>query len=306
MNIDLTGLSTETVNPKSENLSSMSIEQAISLMNEEDYQAVRCVGEQKAMITKVIEKTSKALCSGGRIIYVGAGTSGRLGVLDAVECPPTFGVDYNKVIGLIAGGDNAFVKAKEGAEDSKEQGAAALEEIELSSLDCVIGIAASGRTPFVIGALEYAMQTGAATAALVCNKNSEIARLVPDTIEAVPGPEVLTGSTRLKAGTATKLVLNMISTISMVQAGKVFKNYMVDVKTTNEKLVQRAKNMIQAVTGCSAQRAADLLEESGRHVKTAIIMELTDTTKEDADALLQENQGHIDRVLQAMGKSVQL
>lgn len=306
MNIDLTGLSTETVNPKSENLSSMSIEQAISLMNEEDYQAVRCVGEQKAMITKVIKKTSKALCSGGRIIYVGAGTSGRLGVLDAVECPPTFGVDYNKVIGLIAGGDNAFVKAKEGAEDSKEQGAAALEEIELSSLDCVIGIAASGRTPFVIGALEYAMQTGAATAALVCNKNSEIARLVPDTIEAVPGPEVLTGSTRLKAGTATKLVLNMISTISMVQAGKVFKNYMVDVKTTNEKLVQRAKNMIQAVTGCSAQRAADLLEESGRHVKTAIIMELTDTTKEDADALLQENQGHIDRVLQAMGKSVQL
>lgn len=300
MNIDLSGMSTETVNPKSENLSSMSIAQAVSLMNEEDYQAVRCVGEQQAMITKVIEKSSKALCGGGRIIYVGAGTSGRLGVLDAVECPPTFGVDYDKVIGLIAGGDNAFVKAKEGAEDSKEQGAQALKEIDLKPEDCVIGIAASGRTPFVIGALEYAMETGAGTAALVCNRNSEIARLVPDTIEAVPGPEVLTGSTRLKAGTATKLVLNMISTISMVQAGKVFKNYMVDVKTTNEKLVQRAKNIIQAVTGCSAAQAAKQLEASGHHVKTAIIMELAHTGKEEAQKLLKEHHGHIDRVLASL------
>ena len=225
---------------------------------------------------------------------LGEGMRGTIGIIGPKR------MDYDKVIGLIAGGDNAFVKAKEGAEDSKEQGAQALKEIDLKPEDCVIGIAASGRTPFVIGALEYAMETGAGTAALVCNRNSEIARLVPDTIEAVPGPEVLTGSTRLKAGTATKLVLNMISTISMVQAGKVFKNYMVDVKTTNEKLVQRAKNIIQAVTGCSAAQAAKQLEASGHHVKTAIIMELAHTGKEEAQKLLKEHHGHIDRVLASL------
>lgn len=303
MKLDLSGLSTETVNPKSENLSNMSILSAVELMNEEDYNAVRAVGRQKDNIARVIEKTSAALSDGGRIIYCGAGTSGRLGVLDAVECPPTFGVDYETVIGLIAGGENAFVKAKEGAEDSKEQGADALKEIHLNGKDCVIGIAASGRTPYVIGALEYAKKVGAACAAVVCNANSPIAALVEDPIEIIPGPEVLTGSTRLKAGTATKMVLNMISTISMVQAGKVFRNYMVDVKATNEKLVQRAKNIIAAVTGCSAQRAEQLLEESGRHVKTAVIMELLQVPKEEAIRQLEDHQGHIERVLQASASS---
>lgn len=297
MKIDLSGLSTETVNPKSENLSGMSILSAVELMNEEDYNAVRCVGKEKEMIAKVIEKTSKSLCSNGRIIYCGAGTSGRLGVLDAVECPPTFGVDYETVIGLIAGGENAFVKAKEGAEDSEEEGAEALKAIDLKPNDTVIGIAASGRTPYVIGALRYAQEVGASTAAIVCNANSPISRMTEDTIEVIPGPEVLTGSTRLKAGTATKMVLNMISTISMVQAGKVFRNYMVDVKTTNEKLVQRAKNIIAAVTGCSQERASQLLEESGSHVKTAIIMELLNVSKDEARAALDANQGHIEKVL---------
>lgn len=301
--VDLSGLSTETVNPKSENLSSMPILQAVELMNEEDYNAVRCVGREKEKIAALIEKASAALQQGGRIIYVGAGTSGRLGVLDAVECPPTFGVDYDRVIGIIAGGENAFVKAKEGAEDSKEEGKEALKAVDLNSSDCVIGIAASGRTPFVIGALEYAIEKEAAAGAIVCNLNSPIADLVSGTVEAVPGPEVLTGSTRLKAGTATKLILNMISTISMVQAGKVFRNYMVDVKCTNDKLVQRAKNIIAAVTGCSPERADFLLEESGRHVKTAIIMELLDTDAKSADEALARNGGHIEKVLAEADRS---
>ncbi len=231
--VDLNGMTTEENNPNSKGFSSLSVSEAVKLMNAEDMNAVRAVSAAHDQIVRVIEKSKAALMNGGRIIYTGAGTSGRLGVLDAVECPPTFGVDYNTVIGLIAGGENAFVKAKEGAEDSAQQGAADLSAIDLKPVDMVIGIAASGRTPYVLGALKYAMELGCPVGAIVCNAHSPIAALCPDTIELLPGPEVLTGSTRLKSGTATKMVLNMISTISMTGLGKIYGNYMVDVKMTN-------------------------------------------------------------------------
>lgn len=295
--IDLSKMSTEQSNPDSVQFSSMSIEQAVELMNSEDFHAVEAVKAAIPEIVSVIRLASQALVSGGRIIYCGAGTSGRLGVLDAVECPPTFGVDYNTVVGLIAGGDSAFVKAKEGAEDSEELGKEALEEISVTDRDMVIGVAASGRTPYVIGALKYAMEIGASTGAVVCNANSAIEALCKNTIVLLPGPEVLTGSTRLKAGTATKMVLNMISTISMVRIGKVYKNYMVDVKMTNKKLEQRGLNIVCTLTGADPDRAAKALAESGNHVKTAIVMIEQGVSADEAKALLEKAKGHISSIV---------
>lgn len=273
----------------------MSISDAVTLMNEEDLNVIKAVENAKPEIVRVIEKSSATLEKGGRIIYAGAGTSGRLGVLDAVECPPTFGVDYNVVVGLIAGGEGAFVKAKEGAEDSAEQGKEDLIAHGLTEKDMVIGVAASGRTPYV-GALEYASSIGCPTGAVVCSANSAISKVCPDTITLLCGPEVLTGSTRLKSGTATKMVLNMISTISMRQIGKIYKNYMVDVKMTNEKLVARGNRIVRAITGCSADEAAEALKEAGNHVKTAIVMIEHHCTADQARELLDAAQGHIDRI----------
>ena len=295
--VDLTTLSTEGRNPNSENFSSMSIEEAVTLMNEEDLNAVKAVANAKDMIVKVIEQSSSTLQRNGRIIYCGAGTSGRLGVLDAVECPPTFGVDYNTVVGLIAGGDSAFVKAKEGAEDSRELGEQDLRGIDLTKDDMVIGLAASGRTPYVIGALEYARSLGCATAAVVCSADSAISKICELTITLLPGPEVLTGSTRLKAGTATKMVLNMISTISMKSVGKIYKNYMVDVKMTNEKLRARGVNIIRTLTGCDEDKARDALEKVENEVKTAVVMVSKDIDAFEARKLLNEANGFIDPIL---------
>ncbi len=295
--VDLTTLSTEGRNPNSENFSSMSIEEAVTLMNEEDLNAVKAVANAKDMIVKVIEQSSSTLQRNGRIIYCGAGTSGRLGVLDAVECPPTFGVDYNTVVGLIAGGDSAFVKAKEGAEDSRELGEQDLRGIDLTKDDMVIGLAASGRTPYVIGALEYARSLGCATAAVVCSADSAISKICELTITLLPGPEVLTGSTRLKAGTATKMVLNMISTISMKSVGKIYKNYMVDVKMTNEKLRARGVNIIRTLTGCDEDKARDALEKAENEVKTAVVMVSKDIDAFEARKLLNEANGFIDPIL---------
>lgn len=294
--VDLNSLSTEQTNPRSTSFSSMSISDAVTLMNEEDLNVIKAVENAKPEIVRVIEKSSATLEKGGRIIYAGAGTSGRLGVLDAVECPPTFGVDYNVVVGLIAGGEGAFVKAKEGAEDSAEQGKEDLIAHGLTEKDMVIGVAASGRTPYVIGALEYASSIGCPTGAVVCSANSAISKVCPDTITLLCGPEVLTGSTRLKSGTATKMVLNMISTISMRQIGKIYKNYMVDVKMTNEKLVARGNRIVRAITGCSADEAAEALKEAGNHVKTAIVMIEHHCTADQARELLDAAQGHIDRI----------
>ncbi|MEY8310302.1 N-acetylmuramic acid 6-phosphate etherase [Erysipelotrichaceae bacterium 51-3] len=295
--IDLTILNTEGRNPNSENFSSMSIEEAVTLMNEEDLNAVKAVANAKDMIVKVIEQSSSTLQKNGRIIYCGAGTSGRLGVLDAVECPPTFGVDYNTVVGLIAGGDSAFVKAKEGAEDSRELGEQDLKGIDLTKDDMVIGLAASGRTPYVIGALEYAKSLGCATAAVVCSADSAISKLCEHTITLLPGAEILTGSTRLKAGTATKMVLNMISTISMKSVGKIYKNYMVDVKMTNEKLRARGVNIIRTLTGCDEDKARDTLEKAENEVKTAVVMVSKDVDAFEARKLLNEANGFIDPIL---------
>ncbi len=295
--VDLNGMTTEKNNPNSKGFSSLSVSEAVTLMNAEDMNAVRAVSAAHDQIVKVIEQSKAALMQGGRIIYTGAGTSGRLGVLDAVECPPTFGVDYNTVIGLIAGGENAFVKAKEGAEDSAEQGAADLAAIDLKPVDMVIGIAASGRTPYALGALKYAMELGCPVGAIVCNAHSPIAALCPDTIELLPGPEVLTGSTRLKSGTATKMVLNMISTISMTGLGKIYGNYMVDVKMTNEKLVSRGIGIVQSLTGADQAQAVAALKASDQEVKTAIVMILTDSDADQARFLLEKAGGHIEEAL---------
>lgn len=291
--IDLSKMTTEKRNPNSSNLSSLSIKEAIELMNNEDYKVVDCVKEQINNIENVIRICTEALRKKGRIIYIGAGTSGRLGLLDAVECPPTFGVDYNTVVGIIAGGERAFIKAVEGAEDSKEEAMEDLKNINFSKDDVLVGIAASGRTPYVIGAINYAKEISAEVCAVVCNKNSEISKICKNIIEVEAGPEILTGSTRLKAGTATKMVLNMISTISMVNIGKVYKNYMVDVKTSNQKLVVRAKNIVKEVTGCTEEEANVTLEKSEGSAKVAIVMILLNCDVNEAKENLEKANGRI-------------
>ena len=244
-----------------------------------------------------MEWSAEAIASGARIIYVGAGTSGRLGLLDAVECPPTFGVSYDTVVGLIAGGEGAFIKAVEGAEDHEEFGKADLEKISCRREDIVIGLAASGRTPYVIGALNYAKELGCHTVAIACNKNSKIGQFADIAIEPDNGPEVLTGSTRLKSGTSQKMILNMISTGAMIRNGKVYQNLMVDVKQSNEKLISRAENIIVAATGCSHEEAARARVESGGMVKTAIVMILLNCSKEAAEAHLKEANGFIRKAI---------
>lgn len=295
--MDLKKIDTERNNEKSRDFSSMSIKDSVSLMNKEDIKAVQCIEPEIDKITKVIEYTSQALKNKNRIIYIGAGTSGRLGVLDAVECPPTFGVDYDTVVGLIAGGDGAFVKAKEGSEDSFLEAENDLKKINFIKDDILIGIAASGRTPYVIGAIEYAKSLGAHAFAVVATKNSEIKKHADITIEVVPGPEVLTGSTRLKAGTATKLVLNMISTISMKEMGKVYQNYMVDLKLSNKKLYQRGINILRDITSCDEEMAIKVLEASNCHVKAGIVMILLGVDYETAINKLDNNNGIIDEVI---------
>jgi len=294
--IDLSVLTTEKENPISTNLSSMSIIDSIELFNNEDIKAVSCIKSQYNNIEKVIKLTVETLNNDGRIIYIGAGTSGRLGVLDAVECPPTFGVEYDKVIGLVAGGESAFGIPKEDIEDSEEVIIKDLKNINLKKNDILIGIAASGRTPYVIGGLKYAKTKGCNIASIVCNFDSEIKSICENTIEIVPGPEILTGSTRLKAGTATKLVLNMISTISMIQIGKVYKNFMVDVQLSNKKLVQRGINIITSVTGCSEKLAQETLSIANNSVKVAIVMILYNMDYEMAIKSLEHVKGRIDNI----------
>lgn len=295
--VDISKLDTEKINEKSKNLSSMSNMEMIKLFNQEDYNAVKCIESQYEKIEEIIVMASNSLKNKGRIIYIGAGTSGRLGLIDAVECPPTFGVDYNTVVGIIAGGEKAFIKAKEGAEDNPELAKIDLEKVNFSKEDILIGIAASGRTPYVIGALEYAKKIGAKNAAIVCTYQSEIADICKTTVEIVPGPEVLSGSTRLKAGTATKLVLNMISTISMINQGKVYKNYMIDVKMSNKKLIQRGINIIVAVTECTEQQAKEALLNANNSVKIAIVMILLKCDYESALKQLANNEQKIDGLI---------
>ena len=291
--IDLTRLSTEMRNPQTMDLDQMTPLQIATAMNREDAKAVASVTEVLPQIAKAIERAAEALRCGGRIVYMGAGTSGRLGVLDAVECPPTFGVSPDLVIGLIAGGERAFVKAVEGAEDSHTMGTDDLKDIGLSKNDIVIGLAASGRTPYVVYALRYARAVGCRTVAIACNRESEIGAEAELAIEPVPGPEVLTGSTRLKAGTVQKLILNMISTGSMVGAGKAYQNLMVDVQQTNEKLVVRAQNIVMQATECTHAEAKEALAQAGGYVKVAVVMVLLGCNADDARAQLAKAKGHV-------------
>ena len=289
----LEGKTTETRNLKSMNMDSMSIKEILTLINEEDKRVPESIQEVIPEIEKAVKLVIEAFNNGGRLIYMGAGTSGRLGVLDAVECPPTFGVDKTKVMGLIAGGEKAFVEAQEGAEDSKELAIEELNEIELTSNDIVCGIAASGRTPYAIGGIEYAKKLGCKTIAIACNKRSKIGEIADVAIEVEVGPEVLTGSTRMKAGTAQKLILNMISTASMTGIGKVYENLMVDLKITNVKLQERAKNNVMQITGCSYEIAQETLEKANNQVKVAIIMVLLRCNREEAVERLNESKGFI-------------
>ena len=296
--IDLTKLVTETRNPNTMELDQMTPLELVSVMNQEDLNVVTGVKEVLPQVAQAIEWAVSSLEAGGRIVYFGAGTSGRLGVLDAVECPPTFGVSPDVVVGLIAGGEKAFVRAVEGAEDSLELCEEELKKIGLNKNDIAIGIAASGRTPYVIGGLCYARSLGCKTVAIACNKGSEVGKEAELAIEPSCGPEVLTGSTRLKAGTAQKMILNMISTGSMVGVGKAYQNLMVDVQQTNKKLVVRAQNITMAATGCTREEAARALEQADGNAKLAIVMLLTQMPVEEAKAKLEAAHGHVRGALQ--------
>lgn len=291
--MDLNKLTTEKRNERSMNLDTLSTEQVIRLMNEEDAVVPKAIEQIVPTIAKAVDAITARFKQNGRLIYIGAGTSGRLGVLDAVECVPTFGVPPEKVVGVIAGGDRAMYRAVEGAEDSPTLGQQDLTELALTKEDVVVGIAASGRTPYVIGALTYANEIGAETIALSCNQDAEISAFANIAIEVIVGAEVLTGSTRLKAGTAQKLVLNMLSTASMIGIGKVYNNLMVDVQPTNEKLRVRAVRIIQQATDCTEDQAQQAFEQSGEQVKIAIVMILFAQTKEQAEETLVQNQGFI-------------
>lgn len=286
-------LLTEQRNKNTMNLDEMSVHEILTTMNKEDEKVPQAVAKEIDQIEKAVRQVIKAFKSGGRLLYVGAGTSGRLGILDAVECPPTFGVLPDQVQGFIAGGMKAFTKAVEGAEDKESLGEKDMQAIGVTSNDVVVGIAASGRTPYVIGALRYANEAKASTVSISCNKHSQMAALADIAIEVETGPEVLTGSTRLKAGTAQKLVLNMISTASMIGIGKVYQNLMVDVQPTNYKLVERSKHIIMEATGVDYSTASTYFEKAKHHVKTAIVMILLDCSYDKAREKLQQAGGFV-------------
>lgn len=293
MGLTLDNLLTEARNPQTMELDSMTPLEIVTAMNREDARVPESIRPQLPNIARCVAWATEAIRSGGRLIYMGAGTSGRLGVLDAVECPPTFGVSPDVVVGLIAGGDRAFVKAVEGAEDSRELGKADLEAIGLTPKDLVVGIAASGRTPYVLGGLAYANSLGCKTAAISCNPGSAVGKEARLAIEVAPGPECLTGSTRLKAGTAQKLILNMISTATMVGCGKAYSNLMVDVMQTNEKLVVRAQNIVMEATGVSRDSAKEAIALAGGSCKLAVTMILADCTVEEAKERLERCGGSV-------------
>ncbi|MDO3411972.1 N-acetylmuramic acid 6-phosphate etherase [Saccharibacillus sp. CPCC 101409] len=291
-------LSTEQRNERTRELDTLPIRGVLELMQEEDAKVPQAIKKKLPEIERAVEGAIRSFRQGGRLIYAGAGTSGRMGILDAVECVPTFGTGPDMVQGVIAGGETAIRLAVEGAEDSLELGRGDMERLAVNAADTVIGIAASGRTPYVIGALEAAREAGAYTIAFSCNKESEIARHADHAIEIETGSEILTGSTRLKAGTAQKLVLNMISTASMIGIGKVYSNLMVDVRPTNVKLEARACAMIAELAGCDEDTAARYYEASGHRVKHAVVMLLLGLSAEEADRKLEESGGFIRRALQ--------
>lgn len=295
--IDLKKMVTESRNPNSEHIDNLSTIDMLKVINNEDKKVALAVEKELDHIALAVDAISQAFMQGGRLIYSGAGTSGRLGILDASECPPTYGTKPEMVMGLIAGGHTAIFKAVENAEDNAFLGMNDLKAIEFNQHDVLVGIAASGRTPYVIGGLEYANQLGATTIALSCNPDSTIAKIAKIAITPVVGAEVVTGSSRMKAGTAQKLVLNMLTTGSMIKIGKVYGNLMVDVEATNKKLIERQVNIVIEATGCSREQAESALSECNRHCKTAIVMILTQLSANEAKELLIKNHGFIRKAI---------
>lgn len=292
-------LITEERNPNTMNIDSMSTLEMVRTINHEDQKVATAVGQQDQQIARAIDAAAKRYQQGGRLIYVGAGTSGRLGVLDAAELVPTYGIKPERAVGLIAGGKQAMLQAVEGAEDDLELGQQDLRQLHLSAKDTVIGLAASGRTPYVVGGLDFANEVGALTIAIACVPNAVISSHAEIGIEAVVGPEVITGSTRMKAGTAQKMILNMISTGVMIKQGKVYQNVMIGVQPTNAKLIDRACRIISTTTGVSTSEAMTALHNSANDVSVAIIMIETGRSKADARDLLAKANGNVAAVLQA-------
>jgi len=296
--MNLATLVSETRNADTMELDNLSTLEMVTKFNQQDATVAEAVRKTLVDVARAVDAAAQALSEGGRLIYMGAGTSGRLGVLDASECPPTFGVPHGLVVGLIAGGPSALLKAVEGAEDDELLGVSDLQALDLTAQDIVVGIAASGRTPYVIGALRFARQLGCRTAAISCNPDSPIAHEAEIAISPVVGPEALTGSTRLKSGTAQKLVLNMISTGAMIKIGKVYQNLMVDMQATNIKLLDRACRMVCQATGCSVDDADAALKQTCYEVKTAILMVLSGLAVEQAKVLLVKHRGFLRAALQ--------
>ncbi|WP_339146948.1 MULTISPECIES: N-acetylmuramic acid 6-phosphate etherase [unclassified Sutcliffiella] len=289
----LSTLMTESRNERTRNIDNLSTREILLLMNEEDHSVPVAISYILPQIEISIEIIFEALKKGGRLIYIGAGTSGRLGVLDAVECPPTFRTDPEVIKGIIAGGYDAIFQAVEGAEDDADRGAGDLKKEQITSNDVVVGIAASGRTPYVLGAINYANSCGANTVGLTCNHNSELSYLCDVSLDVPVGPEVIAGSTRLKAASAHKMILNMLTTVSMVKLGKVYENLMVDMNVSNEKLKGRAINIIKTLTNAAHEESVFILEETDYDVKKGLVMILGKVTRSQAERLLEKTDGKV-------------
>jgi N-acetylmuramic acid 6-phosphate etherase len=289
----LNGFTTEQRNEKSTNIDELPVRNILQIINDEDKTVPYVIERQLDIIEALVNDIVAAFKRGGRLVYIGAGTSGRLGVLDASECPPTFGVPRTMVQGLIAGGQEALVRSIENAEDKRENGISDLQGIDFSGNDVLVGITASGQAPYVIGAMQYARELGAVVGAISCNKGSKTFDYAQHSIYLDVGPEVITGSTRMKAGTAQKLVLNMLTTTSMIRLGKVYRNLMVDLTPVNHKLIERSKRLIRQVTDCSAEEASDTFEAAGKRPKIAILMILLGIDASTAEALDKESEGRI-------------
>lgn len=290
-------LATEKNNLASAHIDEMTTLDMMTLINREDQKAALSLVPILPQIAAAVDLIADRLRRGGRLIYCGAGTSGRLGVLDAAECPPTYGTDPRQVTAIIAGGRPAMFAAQEGAEDNMDAAVADLQGLQLNRADILVGLSASGRAPYVVSALRYARAQGAATVSVACSPGSVIARAADISLTAVPGPEIIAGSTRLKAGTVQKLILNMLSTGAMIRLGKVFGNRMVDLQATNEKLAERARRIVSEVTGCPAEESAHLLDKAGGSAKLAILLGLSKLSPEDAQRILQKTGGHLKAAL---------
>lgn len=295
--VELNVLDTEQKNERTKNIDILSTLEVLKLINDEDKKVAFAVEKELEHIKEAVDMVYEKMVAGGRLIYAGCGTSGRIGILDAVECPPTFGTDPELVQAIIAGGVMAFVKAVEGAEDDLNLAAKDLDKIGFSAKDILVGIAASGRTPYVIGAVTHAKKLGAKTISLTCCNNSQLTTMTDISITPQTGPEVITGSTRLKSGTAQKMVLNMLSTSVMIKLGKVYGNLMVDLKATNEKLVERAVLIVRTITGVEDQVARDTLKSCDYSAKTAIVMLQCNLTAEEAEQAIEKANGHISSMI---------